>query len=65
MKEHLGYVYDMERLSARVAYGNANARDILRLVKTLEHAPMILMYLKIAQAIVNLKILIHVVNYMI
>lgn len=41
LKEHLGYVYDMERLSARVAYGNANARDILRLVKTLEHAPMI------------------------
>lgn len=41
LKEHLGFVYDMERLSARVAYGNANARDVLRLVKTLEHAPMI------------------------
>lgn len=41
LKEHLGYVYDMERLSARVAYGNANPRDILRLVKTLEHAPII------------------------
>ena len=31
----------MERLSARVAYGSANPRDILRLIKTLEHAPMI------------------------
>lgn len=41
LREHLGFVYDMERLSARVAYGSANARDILRLVKTLEHAPAI------------------------
>lgn len=42
LREHLGNVYDLERLSARVAYGNANPRDILRLVKTLEHAPAIL-----------------------
>lgn len=41
LREHLGFVYDMERLSARVAYGSANPRDILRLVKTLEHAPYI------------------------
>lgn len=41
LREHLGYVYDLERLSARVAYGSANPRDILRLVKTLKHAPMI------------------------
>lgn len=41
LREHLSCVYDMERLSARVAYGNANPRDILRLVKTLEHTPMI------------------------
>ncbi len=41
LKEHLSFVYDMERLSARVAYGSANPRDILRLIKTLEHAPMI------------------------
>ena len=32
---------DMERLSARVAYGSANPRDILRLIKTLEHTPQI------------------------
>ncbi len=42
LREHLMHVYDLERLSARVAYGNANPRDILRLVKTLEHAPTIL-----------------------
>lgn len=41
LKEHLGFVYDLERLSARVAYGSANPRDVLRLVKTLEHAPVI------------------------
>lgn len=41
LREHLGFVYDLERLSARVAYGTANPRDILRLVKTLQHAPMI------------------------
>ena len=41
LREHLGFVYDMERLSARVAYGSANPRDILRLIKTLEHTPQI------------------------
>lgn len=41
LREHLGFVYDLERLSARVAYGSANPRDVLRLVKTLQHAPMI------------------------
>lgn len=41
LREHLACVYDLERLSARVAYGNANPRDIQRLVKTLEHVPMI------------------------
>lgn len=41
LREHLGFVYDMERLSARVAYGSANPWDILRLIKTLEHTPQI------------------------
>lgn len=41
LREHLGFVYDMERLSARVAYGSANPRDILRLIKTLDHTPQI------------------------
>ena len=42
LREELRFVYDLERLSARVAYGSANPRDIVRLVKTLEHAPNIL-----------------------
>lgn len=46
LREHLGNVYDLERLSARVAYGSANPRDILRLVKTLTHVPQILSILK-------------------
>ncbi len=41
LKEHLRYVYDLERLGARVAYGSASPRDVLRLIKTLEHAPVI------------------------
>lgn len=41
LREHLGSIYDLERLSARVAYGNANPRDIQRFVKTLEHVPAI------------------------
>ena len=41
LKEHLRYVYDLERLGARVAYGSASPRDVLRLVSTLEHAPVI------------------------
>ena len=41
LKEHLRYVYDLERLGARVAYGSASPRDVLRLIRTLEHAPVI------------------------
>lgn len=41
LKEHLSYVYDIERLCARIAYGSANPKDIQRLVKTLQHAPEI------------------------
>lgn len=37
-KEHLLYIYDMERLASRIAYGSASPRDILQLVSTLEHA---------------------------
>lgn len=42
LKEHLVYVYDMERLASRMAYGNASPRDVLQLVATLEHANPIL-----------------------
>lgn len=42
LKEHLVYVYDMERLASRMAYGNASPRDVLQLVATLENAKPIL-----------------------
>lgn len=42
LKEHLVYVYDMERLASRMAYGSARPRDVLQLVATLEHAKPIL-----------------------
>lgn len=42
LKEHLTYVYDMERLASRMAYGNASPRDVLQLKATLEHAAPIL-----------------------
>ena len=41
LKEELGYIYDLERLCVRVAYGSANPRDVLRLIQTLAHAPKI------------------------
>ncbi len=46
LKEHLLYVYDMERLASRMAYGNASPRDVLQLTTTLEHAKPILEYAK-------------------
>ena len=42
LKECLSHIYDIERLSAKIAYGNANPRDILRLVSTLQYAPMVI-----------------------
>ena len=42
LKEHLVYVFYMERLESRIAYGNASPRDVLQLVATLEHAKPIL-----------------------
>lgn len=42
LKDHLMYVYDMERLASRMAYGNASPRDVLQLSASLEHAQPIL-----------------------
>ncbi|MBP3853700.1 MAG: DNA mismatch repair protein MutS, partial [Erysipelotrichaceae bacterium] len=42
LKEHLIYIYDMERLASRIAYGNAGPRDVLQLLTSLEHAEPIL-----------------------
>ncbi|MBB5183832.1 DNA mismatch repair protein MutS [Catenisphaera adipataccumulans] len=42
LKDHLIYIYDMERLASRISYGNAGPRDILQLTASLEHAKPIL-----------------------
>jgi DNA mismatch repair protein MutS len=39
--ENLYEVYDLERLSGRIAFGNANARDLLQLKKSLKVLPNI------------------------
>ncbi|MDR1495892.1 MAG: DNA mismatch repair protein MutS [Clostridiales Family XIII bacterium] len=39
VKEHLKAVYDIERLAGRVSYGNANARDLLALLRSLNTLP--------------------------
>ncbi len=41
LKEALDKVYDLERLSGRVAYGNLNARDLLQLKSSLKVLPTI------------------------
>lgn len=41
LREALKNVYDMERLAARIAYGNVNARDLIQLKQSLKHIPEI------------------------
>lgn len=42
LKELLDDVYDLDRICARIAYGNINPKDILRLEKSLKVVPSIL-----------------------
>lgn len=42
LREALKPVYDLERLSGRVAFGNVNARDLIQLKKSLQQVPTIL-----------------------
>ena len=46
LKENLSELYDIERLIARVGYGNANPRDCVRLDKSLAAAPAIIEIMK-------------------
>lgn len=41
IKEHLNEVYDLERLTGKVAFGNANARDMLQLKYSLQAIPRV------------------------
>jgi len=42
LRRHLKQVYDLERLVGRIAYGNANARDLLALKISLSQMPPLL-----------------------
>lgn len=55
LREQLSNIYDLERLCARIAYGSANPRDVLRLIKTLQHAPMIFELLQDCKGYEKLK----------
>lgn len=44
--ERLKKVYDLERLSGRIAFGNINGRDLLQLRSSLEEIPAIITYLE-------------------
>ena len=46
LREHLGGIYDLQRLIGRCAMNSANAQDLLRLSKTLNEVPEILNSLK-------------------
>ncbi len=41
VRDHLDLVYDIERITSRVGYGNANARDLVALKKSLMEVPKI------------------------
>ncbi len=42
LKDHLAFIYDLERLAARISYRAATPRDLLQLSASLEHAKPIL-----------------------
>ncbi len=41
LRESLKSVYDLERLSGRIAFGNVNARDLIQLKQSLQKIPAI------------------------
>lgn len=57
LKEELGKVYDLERLSGRISYGNVNARDLLQLRNSLGALPQIYKILEEINYDKNIEIL--------
>lgn len=47
LRETLKSVYDLERLAGRIAFGNANARDLIQLKQSLQNIPEILSVLEL------------------
>jgi len=41
LSRHLGEIHDLERLIARIGYGNAHGRDLLQLKVSLSHLPSV------------------------
>ncbi len=53
IEENMQHVYDIERIIAKLAYKSVNARDLIRLAKTLTHAPYILNAMSKCEAYAN------------
>lgn len=65
LRQELDKVYDLERLSSRISYGNGNARDMIQLKNSLEVLPRIkdiLDELKYDKNIENLDELYNILN---
>ena len=50
LSQLLSDVYDIERLSSRIAYGNINPKDLISLKKSLLHMPQLKEELKVVQS---------------
>lgn len=59
LREQLANIYDLERLISRVAYGNANARDLLALKQSFSIIPVIKKIITESSPPVKSKILIE------
>ncbi len=58
----LNSVYDLERLSGKISYGNANAKDLLQLLESIRHLPDIKKILENIGYDRDLKVLDELVN---
>lgn len=56
LKQALRNVYDLERLVARIAFENANAKDMLQLKRSLKEVPLIKNQLKTLKSKYNLRL---------
>lgn len=50
VREQLRGVYDLERLSGRISFGNVNGRDLIQLKKSLQQIPYIFETLKVLKS---------------
>ena len=62
LSKYLNDIYDLERLTSRISYGNLNARDMLQLLKSLSILPKIKMELSSIKYDKELKTLDNIVE---